>query len=281
MSVKMPRIEHATLLPEERRREIAALVQEKGGASIGEMQERFGVSAMTLRRDLEALEHRGSVKRSHGGAVPPTFAAHEDSFQHRLSEVPLLKQQIARAAAKQLQAGETIFLDSSTTTYYLAREIERLRLPLTVLTNSLPVLELLGATATSNFELIAIGGTMRWIPRHFVGPQAVHAASAYYADKAFVSAIGLTPDGIVTDPEELEAEIKRVMITHSAKPTLLIDGRKFAHRGLSAIVHLSQFAQVIVADAPAESLQLLRGFDIEVVRADIADLNDWHGEEGG
>src|ERR671932_1076677 len=111
------------MMPEQRQQRMAELVRETGSVTVPELEEQFEVSAATARRDLAVLERQGKVKRTHGGAVLPRVAQHEDSFQQRLGEAVEAKKRLARAAAPLLQADQTVFIDSSTTAYYAARRI--------------------------------------------------------------------------------------------------------------------------------------------------------------
>src|ERR1700742_644125 len=131
--------EGPAVLAEARRREIAERLRTTGAVTVAEVEERFGVSPMTARRDLAELERRGVVRRTHGGAVLPSISAHEDSFARRLDVSAEEKVLLAAAAVALMAPRETIFLDSSTTTYYVAKRIVETGLAATVLTNSLPV----------------------------------------------------------------------------------------------------------------------------------------------
>src|SRR3954451_6077165 len=111
------------VLAEARRREIAERLRANGSVTVAEVEERFGVSPMTARRDLAELERRGAVRRPHGGAVLPTVSAHEDSFARRLEVDADEKLRLAIAAVQMLTPRETIFVDSSRTTYYVARRL--------------------------------------------------------------------------------------------------------------------------------------------------------------
>src|SRR3954470_24919168 len=113
------------VLAEARRREIAERLRNTGAVTVAEVEERFGVSPMTARRDLAELERRGVVRRTHGGAVLPSISAHEDSFARRLEVDADEKLRLAIAAVQMLTPRETTFLDSSTTTYYVARRLVR------------------------------------------------------------------------------------------------------------------------------------------------------------
>src|SRR3954453_23713295 len=111
------------MLAETRRREIAEALRSSGAITVAEVEARFGVSAMTARRDLDDLERRGVLRRTHGGAVLPATSAHEDSFARRLKVAADAKRRLAEEAVSRMRAGETVFLDSSTTAYFLARRI--------------------------------------------------------------------------------------------------------------------------------------------------------------
>src|SRR4051794_28700778 len=131
------------VLAEARRREIAERLRATGAVTVAEVEERFGVSPMTARRDLAELERRGVVRRTHGGAILPTISGHEASFARRMPAAAGEKARLAGATVELLSPRETIFVASSTTTYYVARRLVETGLAATVMTNSLPVMELL------------------------------------------------------------------------------------------------------------------------------------------
>ena len=158
------------MLAETRRREIAEALRSNGAVTVAELEARFGVSPMTARRDLDELERRGLVRRTHGGAVLPTTSAHEDSFARRMKVETEAKLRLAEEAVAMLSPRETVFLDSSTTSYFVAKLMIERGLAATVLTNSLPVMELIFSEGGPDVELIGIGGTLRRLTRSFVGP---------------------------------------------------------------------------------------------------------------
>ena len=121
---------------------------------------------------------------------------------------------------------ETVFLDSSTTSYFVARRMVETGLAATVLTNSLPVMELIFNEGGPDLELIGIGGTLRRLTRSFVGPFAVRTVQGHFADRLFLSVKGLTENGMMTDADPLEAEVKRTMIAQAGESTLLVDHSK-------------------------------------------------------
>ena len=166
-------------LAEARRAAIVTLLRERGSVSVTEVEERFGVSSMTARRDLGELERAGVARRTHGGAVLPAFAAREDSFAHRLAVDAEAKARLADAALSLLSPRQTVYLDSSSTTYYLARRIADSEIDVTVITNSVPVMDVLSGSGTFPGAIIGIGGTLRGLTRSFVGPYAVRTISGH------------------------------------------------------------------------------------------------------
>lgn len=232
------------MLAETRRREIAETLRAAGAITVAEVESRFGVSAMTARRDLDDLERRGVVRRTHGGAVLPTASAHEDSFARRLLADTHAKQRLAELATASLSPGETVFLDSSTTSYFVARRMAGSGLAATVLTNSLPIMELVFEEGHS-LELINVGGSLRRLTRSFVGPAAVRTIGTYFADRLFLSVKGITEAGGLTDADPLEAEVKRAMIAQAGESTVLVDASKFGVRALSVIASISEVSRVV------------------------------------
>jgi DeoR/GlpR family transcriptional regulator of sugar metabolism len=233
------------MLGETRRREIAEVLRASGAVTVAEVEARFGVSAMTARRDLAELERRGVVRRTHGGAVLPTISAHEDSFARRLNSNAGAKRRLAEEAVDLLAPRQSVFLDSSTTSHFVARRMAETGIPATVLTNSLPVMELIFSEGGPNLELIAVGGNLRRLTRSFVGPFAVRTVQGHFVDRLFLSVKGLTENGMLTDADPLEAEVKRAMIGQAAESTLLIDHSKLSVRGLSAIASVSEISSVL------------------------------------
>lgn len=242
------------------------MVRKAGSVTVAELETEFGISPMTARRDLTFLERDGKLQRTHGGAVLSGFAEHEDSFQQRLGEAVPLKERLARAAVSLLDARETVFVDASTTTYYVARRVLDEGIHVTLLTNLVPTMELFSVREAPNVQLIGFGGVLRQLTLSFVGPQTTQVIKAHFANKAFISVKGVTSEGYLTDPHPLEAEVKRTMIERSEEPVLLLDESKFGQRSLHAIAHVSEFALALAADASAEQLASLAESGVEVRR---------------
>jgi DeoR/GlpR family transcriptional regulator of sugar metabolism len=229
-----------------------------GAVTVGELEDLFGISPMTARRDLAELERRGVVRRTHGGAVLPTISAHEDSFARRLEVGAEAKTRLATEAVALLTPRETIFRDSSTTTYYVANRLVETGMAATVLTNSLPVMELLFREGGPGLEVIGIGGTLRRLTRSFVGPFAVRTVQGHFADRLLFSVKGVAANGMLTDADPLEAELKRAMIEQAGEAVLLIDQSKLSVRGLSVIAPLSEVHTTLAVGLDEDEADALR-----------------------
>jgi DeoR/GlpR family transcriptional regulator of sugar metabolism len=240
------------------------MVREAGAVTVAELEERFGVSSMTARRDLAELERQGLLRRTHGGAVAAGVSAHEDSFTKRLATAAEAKLALADEAIQVVRPQETVFLDSSSTTFYLARRIVESGIAVTILTNSLPIMDLVSAQASEQVELIGIGGALRRLTSSFVGPTATASIRGHFADQLFFSVKGVSPDGALTDAEPLEAEVKRAMIAQASTSTLLLDGSKLSVRGLSAIAPIAQIESVVTHGITTSDLGVLRAPGLSV-----------------
>jgi DeoR/GlpR family transcriptional regulator of sugar metabolism len=254
------------MLPDERRRLIAERLRQQGSVSVSGLELEFGISPMTARRDLDELERRGVARRTHGGAVLPGPSSHEDSFLQRLEVAIEAKERLAEATLEMIEPGEAVFVDSSTTGYITARRIVRENLQCTLLTNSVPIMQLVSELDAPQVEVIGAGGTLRKLTRSFVGPQAVRTIEAHFADHVLFSVRGLTDDGFLTDPDPLESEVKRAMIHRARHAVVLVDGSKFDRPALTQIAHIGEIGMVLAADVDESSLRPLVRAGVEVRR---------------
>lgn len=260
----MSKKEH--MLPEIRRRAIAEHVQAHGSSSVADLEQEFKVSSMTIRRDLRELDRQGLAKRTHGGAVAPGLAAHEDSFSQRLGVDVVAKARLAMAAAALVEPGETVFVDSSSSAYYVARELVARGIAVSIITNSIPVMQL-ATTSDANIELTGVGGRLRKLTLSLVGPAAVRMILDHFADKLFMSVKGLAGDGSLTDPDPLECEVKRAMIERAEESILLLEPDKLKARGSHRIASAEEISLVLAADLSQDAVAGIqrRGVRIECV----------------
>ena len=252
------------VVPAERRRMILELLREQGSVSVAAVEERFGVSPMTARRDLALLAESGYARRTHGGAMLPELAAHEDSFQSRLEQDVDVKTRLAKAVVSILKPNETIFIDSSSSAYYVVREILEAGVPATVLTNSLPVMTMVGASTVHHVDLIGIGGSFRPLTRSFVGAETVRMVDRYFVDRVVFSVKGIELQGFMTDPDPLEAEVKRAMIDRARSVLLVAQAQKFDERGMNVIAPVGLVDLAYLSEPPAAGVRILQAAGAEI-----------------
>jgi DeoR family transcriptional regulator, aga operon transcriptional repressor len=254
------------LLVEQRRRRIGELVREQGRATVEELAERFGTSLVTIRADLSTLESSGILIRTHGGALPPL-----DDIDHPLT----VKQQqhhaekvrIAQAAAELIQDGETIILDSGTTTEEIARQIRKAEFTgINVITNALNIALVL--IDVPFVRLIMPGGILRRESKSLSGHMAEAAMANLQADRLYLGADGLDPEIGVMTPHLAEAELNAKMIRISRQVVAVADSSKLQRRNISLIAKVEQLHMLITdtgaSDEAVEALRL-KGVDVRLV----------------
>ncbi len=236
----MPEIEPSRLLPSERQQRIRQMIVEQNVLRVSELSTIFGVSEMTIRRDLETLEGAGHIERTFGGAVASEQAAFESSYSVRLQTKTKQKEAIARYAASLIEDGDTVAIDASTTALLLSRELANR--PLTIITNSLDSAQ---ALRGSQAKVILTGGYLRQVAGSFAGPLAIEALKNLKVDHAFISAKGIMiPEGLM-DSDLDEVEVKRSLMAAAAKTTALIDSSKFGKHALGKITELNKLDLII------------------------------------
>jgi DeoR/GlpR family transcriptional regulator of sugar metabolism len=245
------------MLRVQRRQEILNAVR-SGTSHVGELAAAFGVSEMTVRRDLRDLEREGKLTRVHGGAI----SSGEPSFAEVVVERLDQKDRIGAAAAALVADGQTIMLDIGTTTLQLARHLRGREV--TVITSNLAAYEELLPETT--VELVLLGGVVRRNYRSLVGVLAEDALRQLRADIAFLGASGLDDDLSVVDSTMVEVPIKRAMIESAAKAVLLADSAKFGMRGAVRVCGAPE-VDVLVTDvgAPPAACEALRRAGVEVI----------------
>jgi DeoR/GlpR family transcriptional regulator of sugar metabolism len=212
------------VLAAQRRQQVLRAVR-GGTTQVAELAAAFGVSEMTVRRDLRDLEREGKLLRVHGGAVSVTA---EPSFAEIEVERPAVKDAIGALAAGLVEDGETVVLDIGTTTLALARHLRGRTL--TVITSNLAAYEELLPEET--IELVLLGGVVRRNYRSLVGVLAEDALRQLRADVAFLGASGIDPELGILDTTMVEVPIKRAMLDAAERCVLVADSAKFGMRGV-------------------------------------------------
>jgi len=237
--------------PEERKGEILIFLKEKGTASIAEMAAHFDVSEMTVRRVLHKLADSGLVIRTPGGAMVAPSGSMERSFLERSAKNASAKDAIGREAAKLVQNGETVVLDSGTTTRYIARYLASKR-DVTVVTTSLAALEELAGSPSVEVRLT--GGVYRRSSHDLSGNAVVDTLSGVHADKVFFGAAALSfHKGVMN----FDAEMPRVFLRAGRERVLVIDSSKI---GTEAVYRLCavEKCDLVVTDEGIRAADLAR-----------------------
>lgn len=253
-------------LPAERHRRIEGILRERRVVRVSTLSEQIGVSEVTIRRDLEALERRGILERTHGGAVLTQRMRAEPAYVEAISSNPEAKRRIAQAAADLVDAGDTLYLNGGTTTLQVFRH---LRAPgLKVITNHVGIaLE----SAEHDFDLLLVGGHYRAPSNSVVGPFATEALRRTHATRAYVGVEGVSVTSGLTSPVAAEAEIARVMIEQArGRVVIVADHSKIGTVADFVIAPLEAADTLVVDDAVDEEYRdrlVEAGVDVIVARA--------------
>lgn len=256
--------------PEARQAELLSRIARAGFMSVKDLAASAGVSEITVRRDLASLEKDGALRRTHGGAVgfaasdADVFDAFEPSFAARRRRNGGAKAAIAQAAMRLIRPGQSLAIDTGTTTYEFARHCTTMT-DLTIVTNSARVA---GVLAESRNAVYLPAGRLRGGELSIYGSMAVESVMTFSFDLCFIGVSGITADGFYDYSPE-DAELKRAFIARSGKTVVLGDATKFNHRALVKVAGIDQVHAIVSDWPPSERLaeQLIAtGIDIIVAK---------------
>jgi len=232
------------MLVDERRHLIAESVIARGAATVAELSDRFGVSQVTIRSDLEALERAGTVTRNRGGAVANRVSRFTPTFQQQSSVNRNAKRAIAERAEAIIQDGDRIILDAGSTTLYLADLLYHQRL--TVAVNSVYTMNKL--VDAPNLDLILVGGTLYKPALSFGGALGEGFLDRLHFDKTILGVNGVSDRGISVNNSQ-EAGIKRKMIDQAGRVIILADSSKI---GIDSLVRIRTLDRVdtLITETP-------------------------------
>jgi DeoR/GlpR family transcriptional regulator of sugar metabolism len=254
----------------ERRAEIARMVEAEGRARVSDLAVRFGVSSVTIRKDLVVLERQHRVFRVHGGAIARTGSRAEAAFEIRERLQGDEKDAIGSAAAARVSDGESIALDSSTSALHLARHLKTRNIwhRLTIITNGIRAAsELAGHPGIT---VVMLGGRVRWEALSVVGPQSGRVFRRLNVQKAFVGAVGFTMEEGLTDATEDEVQVKRSMVAAARETYALVDHTKWGRVSTVTFCQAQQIRAMITdEDAPADLIDALRHIGVEVEQVSV------------
>lgn len=250
------------MLPEERRKLLLEQLNENGSVTIPELARHFGVSEMTIRRDLDKCRRMGRLERCRGGAILRGDNVGEEDYAKKMSLNLEAKRRIAAYCAGLVREGMQIYLDAGTTTYYIAQEL--LAVPrVTFLTNDLKTALFL---SRHKREVIMVGGHIQNSTGSAVGALALEMAAQFYVDIAFLGTACINEDLDVLTPTVDKAFLKRAILQNAKECFLTADSTKF-HQG--ALVRINSLADytAVVTDKPftEEEKRLAQSKKIEVI----------------
>ncbi|GHV54219.1 HTH-type transcriptional regulator IolR [Synergistales bacterium] len=216
---------------------IESYVIQRRRVDLDALCEYFSVSKNTIRRDIDDLEKRGSIKKIYGGVC----AAEKNelpAFKEHAETAPERKKRVAAAAASFVENGDIIFIDSGTTTYHLAEYVSD-RKNLTILTNNLNFIT--SGIPCENLTIISLPGTLNRRTLSFTGANTAQALEAFNISKAFMASTGITVERGATNYYAAESEIKRMAMRRSRRNYLLADHTKLGVISLVTYADLKEF----------------------------------------
>lgn len=238
------------MLAAERRNFILDQIHENKKVLVSELGRVLSVSEETIRRDLEKLSEEGIVTKIYGGAVLNENSEIDLPFNVRAKSNPDGKQAIAKLVCSEIEDGDHIFLDASTTSVFIAKNIKEKK-HLTVITNSIE--NLVELSNTEGWKIISTGGELNTDSMALQGVKAKESVDSYVADKLFLSCKGFDTERGITDSTDEAASIKQGMIRAAKKVYLVVDSTKFDKVAFSKICMLTDVDVVITDRKPNDA----------------------------
>jgi len=247
----------------QRRTKILNLIREDGHAKVQQLSRLFNVSEVTIRQDLEQLEEMGYVQREHGGAFLKDvgdFARSQKLFNQTNMEE---KAEIAQKAIKLINDGDSIILDSGSTTTEIAKLLKNFN-QLTVITNALNIAMIVGGEPGIN--LIVSGGEFKAPTLSLTGDLAATVFKGIHVDKLFLATAGISDDMQLTYPSYSDLVVKTAMIRAAGKVYLVADSSKIGNSSFVSLGRLS-LVDAFITDSKISERQLkaIKELKIEVV----------------
>ena len=248
-----------------RRERIVSMLREQGSVQIPALAELFGVSTQTLRKDLNFLDSKRICTRSTGGAIlqSNTLSATEAAIDVKRTLFADEKDSIGRRAATLISDGDSVLLDSGTTTLQVARHIDPTH-SLVIVTNDVGIMNEL--VARERVQLVFLGGTLRRKSLSFYGTQTERAVQDLHVDKLFLAADGFDIEKGITTHFEPEAQLNRVMCRAATEIVVVADSSKFGRICLHKILEPQRISKVVTdAGIPGEAREALTQNGVEVI----------------
>jgi DeoR/GlpR family transcriptional regulator of sugar metabolism len=254
------------MLPNQRREKILELIREDGHAKVLDLSRIFKVTEVTIRQDLEKLENEGSITREHGGAYLKNMDLNVRNFSLQNQDNLAEKMMIARKALEFIEDGDTIILDSGSTTTELAKIMNGFR-NLTVITNALNIGLILGAEPGIN--VILTGGEFKAPTLSLTGQKAADFFQNLHVDKLFLATAGVSLKSGLTYPGISDICVKRAMIESANVTYLLADSTKIGKNAFASLGALSLINYLITdSGIKKEDVEWLKSYEVEFILAE-------------
>ena len=260
------------MLQEERYQKIQTILTESGSLSIKKIQDLFGISTATARRDIIELEQRGLVLRTHGGISHKKKRSDRDipPLDIRKAHCAIEKEAIARKAASMIEPSDVMILDGGTTTLHLAKCLPRI--PISIITNSSIHAQTIfeHQEGNPNIEVVLTGGIFFGSWSLTYGPTALACLSEYHANWLFLSGQGINENGLF-NPNSLVVEGEKAMVKNADKIVVLADHSKIGAKSMSRVCSLEDIDYLITT--PNEEIEyelnILRDRGIEIISVEV------------
>ena len=244
---------------EERKQIIMEMLNNKQRIVVPELCELFHTSPATIRNDLNDLQKAGLLKRTHGGAILNKQVSHENAFVQDVEHLTE-KQTLANSAIELVNDGDTIVLDTGTTTFELAKLLHTKK-HLTIVLNDIKIAQHLERTC-NDANIVLLGGYMRKGLHCTVGPLTEASLKDIKVDKAFIATNGITADGLST-PDMYQADVKKMMIQIASDVIVLADSSKFGHSAFQLFARLSDI-NALITDSNVDKEEIAKYQDYGV-----------------
>src|ERR1700730_1263108 len=262
-----------------RRQQMLNLLEETGTLNVAELADRFGVSLVTIRKDLDELGAEGLLERTFGGAEFSHRSRFNRSFLQRALEHRQEKLAIATAAFGYIKDGDTIILDAGTTTLVLAQLLKEQVKSAFVITCSVPAaLEV----SSAGYDILLLGGMVRNKSLALLGRETLRIIERYRADKAFLGSSGFTAEMGHSTPNPDDAQIKEALMRIADETYVLVDSSKYGHNCLTSFAQLRDVHLTITESRlPRSKAKTLEAAGAKLRIADVVEKADLNREPAG
>lgn len=259
-------MEHSVYIPAERQKKIIEYIEENTSAQIHELSETFHVSEATVRRDLDDLDKQGAIRRTHGGAMKlDRSTSYEHIYSEKITLMGEEKRRIAAKAAGMVHPGDTVIIDSGTTTFFIAQALVNAE-NLTIITNDLYIANQIPLHPTST--MVVTGGMRRTGRQELVGTATENFIRNTHVDLSFVGVDGIDLTGGLSIANFLEVGAKQMMLKAAERSVIVADHTKLGRMALARLCDLKDIDLLITdsgMDAETQSRMKKLGVEMELV----------------